>query len=704
MINSDMISVAMDFRDKYNLNPLPTIPREKRPGADNWKELQTRKLDDTEIVKYFGNIDTDEVRIGIVCGQVSGNLEVIDFDNKLGNIEQTFDEYSNFPGIKSILIKCVIEKTQSDGYHIFYRCDEIEGNQKLAMVKNGGKPEAIIETRGEGGYCVCSPSKGYELIQGDFSNILEITVEERESLLSSARSFDQTIKPISLKNTSGLKFTSDKPWELFNNDPEMLNEAKNLLSKNGWSLEYSNDEHEYWKRPGKNDPGISASFNETFFYVFSTNAYPFEANRAYTPFAIYTYLNYGTESDDFKKATLDIIDKGYGELKGDKSKIPVIEEVEVFLSARYDFQFNDVTGRLEFKRKSEEEFKNIEDYELASMYRELQHEEISFSYDRLNTLLNSDFVPKVDPFKNYFDGLNEWDGEDYIKQLGDTVKLSDENLRDYWNTCLRKYLIGVVACAINPKATNEAALILSGSQGIGKTKWLNRLVPNELDPDKYLFVGTIYNNNKDSQLYLSTKLIINLDELQSLNYEEIGYLKSLFSLQSISLREPYLRKSRAYHRRASFVGSVDREEFLNDLTGTRRFLCFEIHELDYVHNVDMNKVYAQAKYLYQSGERYYFDLEDIKNINEKNEEFRIRSIEEELFFKYFKKPTENNYSSEMTTSEIALVLNGIENNLKITDKVIRKLGQILKANGFQKKSSRKNSTSRKAWVVQRYSF
>ncbi|MFH1197788.1 MAG: hypothetical protein V1720_18955 [bacterium] len=81
MVNNDMISVGMDFRDKYNLNPLPTKPKEKCPGTRNWKELQTRKLNDPEILKCFGNIDTDEVRIGIVCGKINGNLEVIDFES-----------------------------------------------------------------------------------------------------------------------------------------------------------------------------------------------------------------------------------------------------------------------------------------------------------------------------------------------------------------------------------------------------------------------------------------------------------------------------------------------------------------------------------------------------------------------------------------------------------------------------------------------
>lgn len=145
-----------------------------------------------------------------------------------------------------------------------------------------------------------------------------------------------------------------------------------------------------------------------------------------------------------------------------------------------------------------------------------------------------------------------------------TVKLQNPNKKDFWETGLKKFLIALVGCATIPDLTNEVSIILYGKQGLGKTKWLNRLVPDKLDPRKYLFVGNIY-DDKDSKINISTKLLINLDELGSLNRDEIGYLKSLFTLSNLSLCEPYMRKSRCFVRRASFVGSIDRQEFLSDL-------------------------------------------------------------------------------------------------------------------------------------------
>lgn len=123
------------------------------------------------------------------------------------------------------------------------------------------------------------------------------------------------------------------------------------------------------------------------------------------------------------------------------------------------------------------------------------------------------------------------------------MKLADETKRDFWGLCLKRWLIAAVGCAIHENVTNEVSPIFYGKQGKGKTKWFNRLVPEKLNDRKYLFVGTI-NDDKDSKLHLSTKFLINLDELGSLNREEIGYLKSLYSLTHLNIREPYMRKSR----------------------------------------------------------------------------------------------------------------------------------------------------------------
>ena len=305
-----------------------------------------------------------------------------------------------------------------------------------------------------------------------------------------------------------------------------------------------------------------------------------------------------------------------------------------------------------------------------------------------------------DPIREYFESLPKWDGVDYIKGLSETVKLRNPNLNDYWYTGLRKFLIALVGCAIVPEITNETSIIFYGEQGEGKTKWLNRLVPEELKPQQYLFVGNIY-DDKDSKINLSTRLLINLDELGSFNHQEIGYLKSLFTLNTISLREPYMRKTRNFIRRASFVGSIDREEFLTDLSGTRRFLTYAVSEVNYQHEVDMNKVFSQAYSLFKNGERYYFNKDEIKEINDHNEEFRLKSFEEELLQINFSKPEYVSSASSMTTTEIANVLSNSNLSFKVTNASLKKIGDAMNKLGYEKKSIKKDGKPLKCWLVKR---
>lgn len=68
-------------------------------------------------------------------------------------------------------------------------------------------------------------------------------------------------------------------------------------------------DNEYWRRPGK-VKGWSASLKDSVFYVFSTNAAPFEPNRGYAPFGVYALLEHDS---DFIAASGALREQGYGE-------------------------------------------------------------------------------------------------------------------------------------------------------------------------------------------------------------------------------------------------------------------------------------------------------------------------------------------------------------------------------------------------------
>lgn len=680
--------IIKKFTDKYNLSIIP-IKHDSKESMVQWKEFQSRIMTEGEVEKYFR--DDIALRVAIICGKISGNLEVIDIDNKLNNAEDLFNKFSKDPHSAPILKNCVIEKTLNSGYHIFYRCNKIEKNIKLALQKNGEKYETVFETRGEGGYVLCAPTFGYELVHNDFDNIPTITEDQREVLLNLARSFNEKENsykpPIDKKNTD-----IDSPWSKYNASDGATNEIKNLLSQAGWKQNGSNEKEEYWLRPGK-DKGVSASLRGNSFRVFSTSVELFEIEKSYKPASVYALLKYGSGRENFMKAVKDFELRGFGKIE--EKNLTIIKQVEDFLTNRYDFKYNEVLGKVEYSEKGENNYKIIEDGEFASLSRELQHANISYSDNKLNSLLASDFITKYDPFRSYFENLPIWDGTtDYIEQLSETIKLEEEGKKEYWRKCLKRWLIGLVACSLEGEKTNETALIFYGGQGLGKTKWFNKLFPTSLNSNYYLFIGSI-EDDKDSKILLTNKLIINLDELGSLKKDEIGYLKSLFTLTKVTLREPYMRKEKTYPRRASFVGSIDTVEFLSDLAGTRRFLTFSVNEVDYEHKVDMDKVYSQAYALFKKGEKYYFTGDELKEINDNNEEFRVVGYEEEMIKRLFRPYDGTGNKRLLNSTEIAERIHGQStfglNNTppyRITNTSIQTIGKIMVKLGFKKVTCR----------------
>ena len=141
-----MLQIALSYL-RAGLSVLPINPSTKRPKLSTWTRLQTERLSEEDAERAF----YDNPWIGIIGGKVSGNLEIIDFDNHSTDMQAWFNEFKAYIDTFGL----PYERTPSGGYHVFYRCDEpIEGNRKLASIydPNECKPICIIETRGEGGY------------------------------------------------------------------------------------------------------------------------------------------------------------------------------------------------------------------------------------------------------------------------------------------------------------------------------------------------------------------------------------------------------------------------------------------------------------------------------------------------------------------------------------------------------------------------
>jgi len=283
-----------------------------------WKPLQERLATPEEISNWFG-LHAPECGIGIVCGEVSSGLEVVDIDHN-GMVEPWQNRVNELmPGL---LDKLVCVKTPKPGLHGYYQCDEIAGSQKLAQRfdKNDSRAKVLIETKGEGGYVIapgspdgCHPTgRVYEFLDGKtFANLQRITPKERTILFKSARELNEYRKPIPPK-TSCLKQQSllsfGRPGDDFNAKVDWAD----ILEPFGWKHVSTSMDVLYWERPGKNSGSTSATTNfygNDQLYIFTSNADPFEANRGYSKFSAFAILNH---SGNYQQAARTLQKKGYG--------------------------------------------------------------------------------------------------------------------------------------------------------------------------------------------------------------------------------------------------------------------------------------------------------------------------------------------------------------------------------------------------------
>lgn len=369
------------------------------------------------------------------------------------------------------------------------------------------------------------------------------------------------------------------------------------------------------------------------------------------------------------------------DLTDDEMEKSLLALLEAYLTTHYDFRYNVVSSRQEYKRKTQINYVLLNDYSLNSIVRELAKQRIKVSTQSLRTLIQSDFIPLYDPFIDYFNNLPSWDGQtDYIGQLAGTVKTQNDEL---WKGWFRKWIVAAVGCATNSKIINHTAIVFIGKQGSGKTTWMHRLLPAKLKG--YFFSGVPNPKNKDAKIRLAECFLVNLDEMDSLNQTNTERLKELITTPEIRERRPYGHFDEVMPRRASFMGSVNNRQFLNDTTGNRRFLCIEVNEIEFNHNINMDNVYSQAKALLDTGFKYHFDAAEIEIVSNHNEQFQVTSYIEEMVLKFFEPidPAIATPTHKISATDIVEYL-AQKSTIVVNDANILKVGKTMKKHNFHR--------------------
>ncbi len=378
-------------------------------------------------------------------------------------------------------------------------------------------------------------------------------------------------------------------------------------------------------------------------------------------------------------------------------------EIEAYLSTHYEFRYNTVLGRTEYRSKNDAHFSKVGRYEINTLRREIDNDiGIITSSDNLYSIIESSFSPRINPIQEYFKRLpstyigsiNRDCGNDVspsLKAIHDLASCVAVRNSDKWLPYLTKWLVAVVANAMDDReCCNHTCLVLTGEQGKFKTTFLDLLCPPALRG--YSYTGKIYPQEKDTLTYIGQNLIVNIDDqLKALNKRDENELKNLITCPMVKYRMPYDKYVEEHPHLASFVASVNGNDFLTDPTGSRRFLPFEVLSIDIerAKAISMDNVYAEAKALLKSGFRYWFDDDEIAELYRESEDFQVQTAEMELLLRCFEKPTEDESYSLMTTTEILTYL-GIYTHQPL---VAKRMGEALKKAGYIKVSKRRNGGS-----------
>ena len=259
----------------------------------------------------------------------------------------------------------------------------------------------------------------------------------------------------------------------------------------------------------------------------------------------------------------------------------------------------------------------------------------------LHQLLGSEFSPEYNPFVDYLGSLPpiaDDDTTDYIDQVASMVHVAaaDNEKHHRW---FKKWFVAMIASWLDPEVTNHVILAYIGRQGIYKSTFMRRLLPPMLSG--YFSVRNYASRmDKDDRLMLAEKGLVALEEIDSLTPRELNQLKAIVTAETIDERDAYSANRESRVHIASFCATGNNRRFLTDLTGNRRWLPFYVTDIDspYTHSIPYERLYAQAYALYRAGFQYWFEADEVAELDAHNANFEEPNMVQELIETYFRQP------------------------------------------------------------------
>ena len=374
-------------------------------------------------------------------------------------------------------------------------------------------------------------------------------------------------------------------------------------------------------------------------------------------------------------------------------------KTEIFLNSNYELRKNLLTGVAEYREKfsDDQRFKPLTEEVRNDMT--LRATELGLkSWDRdVNRFIDSTRIEQYDPINTWLDNLPKWNGRDYIAELAKRVPTN----QPHWEKYLRFWLVGMVAQwreSDKQLTGNALTPLLIGRQGCGKTRVCKILLPPELRD--YYNDKINFKNEFDLNIALTSFALINIDEFDKTTSSQQIVLKYLLSSSDVKFRPPYGKTIKQYRRYTSFIGTTNQMKPLVDPTGSRRFVCVGVNgNINFEDNLEHHQLFAQALYLFNNGERFWLNNEEIDTLIAENEPFQKLNDLVEMIGETFRRPRETEQAKWWSLGDISALLTSRYPNFD-PETPFHKIGSALNDIQFNFKSKR-TTKHMEYWLIEK---